>query len=1033
MHRICTYGLWILFSILPFHYGLAQSPPPSTLLNGKDNTGFSLVPTHDGQGYMMTGSVRDELSDIWSIEITRTDLDGNVEWSREVNFGDEDRAFHIAATSFGYVITGHSQVAGQHHLLVLPIDGQGNLTHWMNPIFYRTDAYENSTGLYIEEDQDENLLVAGFTTAAYDEAASKESIVLKLNTQGNLLWHKQFDSPDDELTDFDMASNLLVLPDETIMVTGSANHYSPATSPVNHQSILALLLESNTGSVVRDQTFMTSTDFSTCLGGAVRSAGADLLYDPTLEEVVLLFNTTLMSIPGTAFRQWGMRSFQLGGTPITSQAIRRTGEIFAALQIELGRDNEEYLVHGLFNTQNNLTGISSFVMPIEAGQLLPIGPMPLVVNNVNLDLDFLTFGGFFTPVIQELNGEICDDIGIPQAAHAPLIFAPKAMARVGQNTTILGYRTSSLSTNFDLEMTFLDAQLEGGCDRSMLPVNVGTNEPSQLEVSELLYEIDALPAQVELLPNPVSSVQCCDLLTQQGPNDGSFWPFHLTGPVSGLRSVTDIETGMCGETYLAGMYAREDLELENQNGAQNNLTWTQGNTERGIFIANLDASGTLIWMIEGIYDVTNDISNGTGRYREYPNAVIDRNLPNLFLDLDENGNLYFGMPKLGTLDLTFPNNATLNLAGTPDAGIFMMQVSAATGNLGWNSLYDFLGTHERIGDLGVSDGHIYFVGEGLGWQGEYFMADALAATGALVNTAVIGAATNMAPSLDAVNGEIYYSIDHQIGLRDGNLNLIWVQNILPPEVDGGPAPNSFGYSDIEFGGNQQVFAIEGDGVSAFNAANGALQWHSTQSDLKDLDAYEQGVTGVRTTGTFLGNPIDLHVFSLPATGGAPFWDLTISGDVTGLVRPQVSTNGFATYFSGQYGFQSSLHTVNIGTTTLTTPNNLSSWNSFVSRVQLVGGSYFRQSPLVTELAPELLVYPNPSQGKIIVNLEERGVSITEPVQLSVFDLNGEQLLTQTWEQPTQQMKLNLSGLAKGIYFLQAQTSSWQQHQKVIIR
>ncbi len=77
---------------------------------------------------------------------------------------------------------------------------------------------------------------------------------------------------------------------------------------------------------------------------------------------------------------------------------------------------------------------------------------------------------------------------------------------------------------------------------------------------------------------------------------------------------------------------------------------------------------------------------------------------------------------------------------------------------------------------------------------------------------------------------------------------------------------------------------------------------------------------------------------------------------------------------------------------------------------------------------ELTVYPNPAAGNFIVG--HPGISETD---LLLFDLNGKKIKPQLKRLSIDKLQVSLENNAKGIYFIQLQTASGVQTQKIVLQ
>ena len=82
-----------------------------------------------------------------------------------------------------------------------------------------------------------------------------------------------------------------------------------------------------------------------------------------------------------------------------------------------------------------------------------------------------------------------------------------------------------------------------------------------------------------------------------------------------------------------------------------------------------------------------------------------------------------------------------------------------------------------------------------------------------------------------------------------------------------------------------------------------------------------------------------------------------------------------------------------------------------------------ESPSIT--LANIAVYPNPANDNITIDI----VSFTKGEIISVYDIQGQLLL----QQPMQQAKtnINISTLAKGVYFIKVKTANGMEVKKIV--
>lgn len=78
----------------------------------------------------------------------------------------------------------------------------------------------------------------------------------------------------------------------------------------------------------------------------------------------------------------------------------------------------------------------------------------------------------------------------------------------------------------------------------------------------------------------------------------------------------------------------------------------------------------------------------------------------------------------------------------------------------------------------------------------------------------------------------------------------------------------------------------------------------------------------------------------------------------------------------------------------------------------------------------LSIYPNPSNGKVFLNIASTTI---QAVQLNVLDVNGRVLLSRALDNPTGDIELDLSAFATGVYMIQLQTAESTTIRKVVLQ
>lgn len=103
--------------------------------------------------------------------------------------------------------------------------------------------------------------------------------------------------------------------------------------------------------------------------------------------------------------------------------------------------------------------------------------------------------------------------------------------------------------------------------------------------------------------------------------------------------------------------------------------------------------------------------------------------------------------------------------------------------------------------------------------------------------------------------------------------------------------------------------------------------------------------------------------------------------------------------------------------------NLSCGNTISEIINITLSSVEQVEPL-----PEIMVYPNPTKGQLIVRIADEPL---HEVQLALYHVNGQQLAIQSTN-ISQALRLDLGDLAQGVYFLKIVADEWQTVRKVTL-
>jgi hypothetical protein len=153
---------------------------------GNDDRGYSIIQTTDG-GYAVAGWTNSFCNTgcptYYDVYVVKLDGSGNIEWTRTIGGGNDDRGYSIIQTTDeGYAVAGftNSFGVGGYDVYVVKLDGSGNI-EWTRTI----GGGNTDRGYSIIQTTDGGYAVVGETNS-FDAAG--DVYVVKLNGSGNIEW-----------------------------------------------------------------------------------------------------------------------------------------------------------------------------------------------------------------------------------------------------------------------------------------------------------------------------------------------------------------------------------------------------------------------------------------------------------------------------------------------------------------------------------------------------------------------------------------------------------------------------------------------------------------------------------------------------------------------------------------------------------------------------------------------------------------------------------------------------------------------------
>ncbi|MBI4453758.1 hypothetical protein HY636_03890 [Candidatus Woesearchaeota archaeon] len=125
--------------------------------------------------------------DAWVLKL---DSNGKIKWDKVIGNSGNDRANSIQQTNdLGYIVAGwiDSDGSGSYDAWILKLDGNGN-SEWDKTFGKTYDDNANS----IQQTNDGGYIAAGWTLSWQNNAVKHDAWILKLDSKGNLEWEKTF-------------------------------------------------------------------------------------------------------------------------------------------------------------------------------------------------------------------------------------------------------------------------------------------------------------------------------------------------------------------------------------------------------------------------------------------------------------------------------------------------------------------------------------------------------------------------------------------------------------------------------------------------------------------------------------------------------------------------------------------------------------------------------------------------------------------------------------------------------------------------
>ncbi len=222
---LSTIGILLVFDLY------AQSPDTLRMLTtgwtkmygGKrGDAGYSIQQTSDW-GFIITGVTNSFGSGFCDVYLIKTDSKGDTLWTRRYGGTKSDFGFSVKETSDGgYVVAGYtwSFGAGAQDVYLIKTDINGDI-QWTRT--YGGKNYDR--GQSVQQTSDGGYIVAGYTWSF--GSGRQDVYLIRTNTEGDTIWTKTYGGMLD-----DAGYSVLETPEEGFIITGVTNSFGSGAQDV---------------------------------------------------------------------------------------------------------------------------------------------------------------------------------------------------------------------------------------------------------------------------------------------------------------------------------------------------------------------------------------------------------------------------------------------------------------------------------------------------------------------------------------------------------------------------------------------------------------------------------------------------------------------------------------------------------------------------------------------------------------------------------------------------------------------------------
>jgi len=282
-----------------------------------DDRAFSIIPA-DNNGFLIVGSSRSFNMNYTAAWAVRIDSSGNMVWNKTYleDYGSEFR--YAQKTTDGFLLVGNAFFSsGNEDAWILKIDDQGNA------LWNKTIGGDRFNKVFAAATAPDGFVFAGLADSSKN--GNSCALLLKTDTEGNLLWNKTYEEMQDSAF-------------RTILVTTTGDYviagYCDTTQNGNCDSLL--MKTDSRGNVIWNETF-----------GGLESDKAYALASSTNGYIIVGETHSNLEADADAF----VTKTDLDGRPVWKQTYG--GADFDLASAITSTGNGEYLVAGFTFSYGN--------------------------------------------------------------------------------------------------------------------------------------------------------------------------------------------------------------------------------------------------------------------------------------------------------------------------------------------------------------------------------------------------------------------------------------------------------------------------------------------------------------------------------------------------------------------------------------------------------------------------------------------------------------------------------------------------------